>query len=135
MPAQVYNRLVIEHFANPRRCRAMPGADGKGFSVSPGCWDKVWLYIKVTGEKISDISFQAYGCPSVIACASMLSEMALGVHLDRAAEILDEHVAQALDLPDDKWECSAIAAGALHEAIESLQSSATLEYRFETSEH
>jgi nitrogen fixation NifU-like protein len=109
--------MLVEHFANPRRCRAMPDAEGKAVVVSPGCGDTVWLYIKVAGERVSDISFQAYGCPSVIACASLLMEMALGMHVDEAAQILDEHLAQALDLPEGRKECSAIAARALHEAI------------------
>lgn len=113
----VYSEGVLEHFANPRRCRAMPDADGRGVVVSPGCGDTVWVYIRVADEHISDISFQACGCPSAIACASALTEMALGMHVDEAAQISREHLAQALDLPEDRKECSAIAASALHDAI------------------
>jgi nitrogen fixation NifU-like protein len=117
MYSREYSELVIEHFANPRRCAAMSDADGQGIAVSPGCGDRVWIYIRMAGELISDISFQACGCPSVIACASMLTDMACGKHLDDAAQILDEHLAQALELPEHRKECSAIAAVALHEAI------------------
>jgi nitrogen fixation NifU-like protein len=98
----------------------MLDADGRGVVVSPGCGDKVWVYIRVAGEYISDISFQACGCPSTIACASILTEMALGKHVDEAAQISKEQLAQALDLPENKKECSAIAASALHEAIYSF---------------
>ena len=112
-----YSRKVIEHFTNPRSCRVMMNCDAKGIVVSPGCGDTIWIFIRVTGEHISDISFQACGCPTAIACASVLTEMAAGKHVDKAAEIRDEHVAEALDLPPDKIECSAIAASALHEAI------------------
>lgn len=112
-----YSEKVIEHFTSPRRCRSMMDADGKGIAVAPGCGDTVWIYIKVTDQHISDIAFQAYGCPYAIACASMLTDLAFGRHVDEAAEILDEHVAEALDLPENKRECSAIAATALHEAI------------------
>jgi nitrogen fixation NifU-like protein len=112
-----YSDKVIDHFTNPRRCRKMENPDGIGKVISPGCGDAIWIYIRVAEDHISDISFQAQGCPNAIACASMVTEMALGKHVDEAADILDEHVAQALDLPDDKKECSAIAASALHEAI------------------
>ena len=95
----------------------MPGADGMGVVVSPGCGDRIWVYIRVTDEHISDISFQACGCPSAIACASVLMEIAFGMHVDKAADISREHLAQALDLPEGRKECSAIAASALHEAI------------------
>jgi nitrogen fixation NifU-like protein len=112
-----YSEKVIDHFTSPRRCRIMPKPDGKGVAIAPGCGDTVWIYIAVRNEHIFDISFQACACPSAIACASMVVEMAAGRHLDEAAEILDEHAAQALGLPEDKAECSAIAASALHEAI------------------
>ena len=95
----------------------MQNPDGTGKVVSPGCGDTIYVYIRVADEIISDISFQAQGCPSAIACASMLAELALGKHVDEAADILDEHIAQALGLPPEKAECSAIAATALHEAI------------------
>ncbi len=112
-----YSEMLLEHFANPRRCRAMPDADGVGVIVSPGCGDRVWVYIRVEGERISDISFQACGCPSAIACASVVMELALGKHVDDAAEISMEQLAEMLDLSEDRKECSAIAASALHEAI------------------
>ncbi len=113
-----YNEKVIDHFSNPRRCFAMAAPHGTGVVTVPGCGDKVWIYIAVENECISDISFQAYGCPSAIACASMLTEMAQGNHVDEAAQILDEHVVDELGgLPEGKAHCSAIAARALHEAI------------------
>jgi nitrogen fixation NifU-like protein len=117
MASYLYSPGVIDHFTNPRKCRAMHGASGRGIAISPGCGDTVWIYIMVENEHISDISFQAQGCPSAIACASKLVEMALGMHLDDAANILDEHIADILKLSDDKKECSSIAATALHEAI------------------
>lgn len=112
-----YSDEVIDHFSNPRRCGKLKNPNGIGKAVSPGCGDTVWIYLAVKDEHVSDISFHAYGCPCAIACASMVTDMALGKDIDEAAEILDEHVAQALDLPEDKKECSAIAASALHEAI------------------
>ena len=77
----------------------------------------VWIYIKVKELHIQDISFQARGCPSAIASASLLTDLVLGKHLDDAAEIMDEHLALKLDMPEDKKGCSSIAASALHEAI------------------
>ena len=117
MENYIYSKKVIEHFSNPRRCRCMPDADGRGIAVAPGCGDTIWIYIKVKGLHIADSSFQAHGCPCAIACASLLTGLALGKHVDDAAEILDEHLALKLDMLEDKKDCSAIAASALHEAI------------------
>ena len=95
----------------------MADASGRGIVVAPGCEDTVWIYIKVKEQQIEDISFQARGCPSAIACASLLTDLAIGKHVDDAAEILDEELARKLDMPEEAKHCSAIAASALHEAI------------------
>ena len=106
-----YGKKLIEHFDNPKCCYKMKNPDGVGKYISPGCGDTVWIYIKVDEEHISDISFQARGCPSAIACASVLTDMALGKHVDEAAEIIDEQIVNMLGgLPEGKKECSAIAA-------------------------
>ena len=112
-----YPVKVIEHFKNPSMCGKMENPDGAGKAVSPGCQDTVWIYIAVNNEHISNISFQAYGCPSAIASASMVTVLALGKHIDQAAQIYEENVAQKLALFESKRECSTIAVRALHEAI------------------
>ena len=114
-----YTDKVIEHFRNPRRFGALENPDGTGQVGDAECGDVVRIHIAVGKDfRITDISFQARGCPCAIACASALTEMAIGKHVDDAWEITDEQIADSLGgLPGEKIHCSAIAAGALHNAI------------------
>jgi len=67
---------------------------------------------------LSDIKYKVFGCPAAIACCSMMTELAMGKHLDDAGELTDEQVADALGgLPAYKYHCSNLAASALHKAI------------------
>ncbi|MFX1256369.1 MAG: Fe-S cluster assembly scaffold protein NifU [Promethearchaeota archaeon] len=114
----MYSDKVMEHFKNPRNMGEMKDADAVGEVGNPVCGDLMYIYIKVDGDKIDDISFQTFGCGAAIATSSMVTEMAKGKTLDEAMEITRNDVADALDgLPPIKMHCSNLAADGLHDAI------------------
>lgn len=115
----LYTQTLIDHFANPRNVGELADADGVGEVRDPTCGDFLRIWIKVEDEHIADIKFKCKGCPAAIATASVLTEMAKGKHVDEAAEITDEKIAEAIGgLPLDKMHCSNIGAEALWRAIE-----------------
>jgi nitrogen fixation NifU-like protein len=76
------------------------------------------MYIKVESDIITDIKFKTFGCGSAIATSSMVTELAIGKHIDEALKITRGDVADELDgLPPQKMHCSNLAADALHAAI------------------
>ncbi len=114
-----YSDKVLEHFMNPRNTGEIPDADGVGTIGSEECGDIIRVWIKVSDTyHLSDIKYKVFGCPAALACCSMMTELAMGKHLDDAGELTDEQVADALGgLPAHKYHCSNLAASALHEAI------------------
>ena len=75
------------------------------------------LYL-ADAQRLADVKFKCRGCPTAIACASVMTELALGADLNEASEITDETVEDALGgLPESKRHCSNLAASALYEAI------------------
>ena len=115
----MYEDKVMDHFLDPRNVGTIEDADGVGEVGDPQCGDVLRVWIRVDEQHcICDIKFQCQGCPAAIACASIMTEMAKGKHVDDAWEITDEVLADALGgLPDVKLHCSNIGAAALHEAI------------------
>ena len=97
----------------------IPDADGMGKVGDPACGDYIKVWIKVSGDfHIEKIGFKCKGCPAAVALGSIMTEMALGKHIDDASEITDRHIEQeAGELPDQKKHCSNIAAAALYKAI------------------
>ncbi len=103
---------------NPQNVGEIADADGTGTIGSEECGDMIRVWIKVADDHLKEIKYKVFGCPAAIACCSRMTEMAMGLSLDAANDLTDEHVAASLDgLPLDKMHCSALAASALHEAI------------------
>jgi len=119
-----YSEKVMEHFRNPRNVGRMEDADAKAMEGSPACGDMVAVYIKVDGEskRISEISFESYGCASNIATGSIITELAKGKTLEEAKQISWQQAADELGgLPALKAHCSVLAVDGLRAAIENYE--------------
>ena len=113
-----YKKELLDHFMNPRNVGEIAGADGVGAAGDPACGDFIKVWLKVEGVNIADIKYKCRGCPSAIAAASAMSEIAIGMNIDAASELTDETIAEAIGgLSPDKMHCSNLAAAALYEAI------------------
>lgn len=118
----MYNKLVMDHFLNPKNQGVIKNPDGIGVSGNPVCGDLMKIYIKVKKNKgqevIQDIKFETLGCAAAIATSSMVSELAKGKTVLEASKISRNDVAEALEgLPPIKMHCSNLASDALKEAI------------------
>jgi len=114
-----YSKKVMDHFMNPRNVGVIEDPDGYGKVGNPVCGDLMEMYIKVENDTIKDIKFKTFGCGSAIATSSMVTELAIGKHVDEALKITRNDVASELDgLPPQKMHCSNLAADALHAAIQ-----------------
>ncbi|MBC8263555.1 MAG: Fe-S cluster assembly scaffold protein NifU [Anaerolineales bacterium] len=119
----VYSEKVMDHFMNPRNVGEIPDADGVGTVGNPVCGDVMAFYIKVNNGHLSDVKFKTFGCGAAIAVSSMVSEMAMGMSLEKAKQLNRNEVAEELDgLPPNKMHCSNLGAEALQKAIEDYES-------------
>lgn len=118
----MYNEKVMDHFTNPRNAGEMDNPSAVGESGSFKCGDTMKIYLKIKDDIIEDVKFQTFGCGAAIASSSMLTELVKGLPLDRAVEVTNRDVAEALGgLPPVKMHCSNLAADALQNAIENYR--------------
>lgn len=118
----MYNKVVMDHFRNPRNVGVIENADGVGEVGNPLCGDMMTIYLRISDERIDDIKFQTFGCGSAIAVSSMLTEIAKGKSLTDAKKITNKDVAKALEgLPKNKLHCSNLGADALQMAIKNYE--------------
>ena len=115
----MYNKVVMDHFRNPRNVGEVENPDGVGEVGNPTCGDMMKITIRVEGDRIADVKFKTLGCGAAIATSSITTELAKGRTLDEALAITRDRVASELGgLPPNKMHCSNLAADGLHKAIE-----------------
>ena len=119
MKSTNYSEKTLDHFRNPRNVGTLEGPDvAVGKVGNPICGDLMYIYIRVSDDRIADIKFQTFGCGSAVATSSMTTELVKGMTLDEAMKVTRNDVADALEgLPPIKMHCSNLAADALHDAI------------------
>ena len=119
----------MDHFRNPRNVGEMPDADGIGEVGNAKCGDIMRMYIKVKDGIIEDVKFMTFGCGSAIATSSMATEMIKGKPIEKALELSNKAVVEALDgLPTHKIHCSVLAEEAVKAAVKDYYDKHNIQY-------
>ena len=114
-----YSEKVLDHYQNPRNVGKIEDADGVGVVGNPVCGDMMMITIKVRDDQIEDIKFKTFGCGAAIATTSMVTELVKGKTIEKALQVTNQDVAEALDgLPPIKMHCSLLAEEAIKAAVE-----------------
>jgi nitrogen fixation NifU-like protein len=113
----IYSETVIDHAMNPRNAGIMQDADGFARVTGP-CGDTMEIWLRVTNDTITRLTFMTDGCGTSIASGSMVTEIAKGRRIDEAQRISQQDVLDALDgLPQESEHCALLAANTLKAAI------------------
>ena len=121
-----YSAKLLDHYENPRNVGILDEHSknvGTGMVGAPACGDVMRLQIQVdSNDMITDAKFKTYGCGSAIASSSLLTEWAIGRHIDSAEQIRNTQIAEELALPPVKIHCSVLAEDAIKTAVKDLRS-------------
>src|SRR5206468_2125977 len=85
----------------PRNFGALAGATHIAHGHNPLCGDKLTLYAKIEGDRITGISFDGSGCAISKASASLMTDAVKGHTLTEATELF-EHVHAMVTTPMDR---------------------------------
>lgn len=118
-----FENKVHEALANPRNQGEIADADAVGTVGSPECGDMLRMWLKFTekdGKRVIDrASFQAFGCQTAIAVASMATELLKGKTAEEAKQLSAQELAGDLGtLPPMKIHCGQLVEGALRNALD-----------------
>ena len=101
----------------PKNIGMLDNPNGQGAAVGQ-CGDSIEVSLRIEREAIAEIKVQPHGCVYTLVCASAMSELAKGRHLDHALNLEPQDVASALGgLPEDHLHCARLAVNTLGEAI------------------
>jgi nitrogen fixation NifU-like protein len=113
-----FSDTLMEHFQSPANRESMAAPDLVGQGSLDGYFPFVTLYLRITGQRVADGTFEAEGCGVTIACGSMLTELVHGRSLAECRQLTAHALAEALDgIPPGKEYCAEVAIRALQDAI------------------
>lgn len=118
-----FEAKVKDALANPLNQGELENADAVGTVGSPECGDMLRMWLKFTekdGRRVIDrASFQAFGCQTAIAVASMATELLRGKTAEEARHLSAQELTGDLGpLPPMKIHCGQLVEGALRNALE-----------------
>ena len=114
----MYTPQVTDHYENPRNVGTIADASGTATVGSPASGEMLKLTLKIVDDVIVGAKFRAFGCPTAIASASVLTELVTGTPTSEAKEITAALLSDALGgLPTDKLRYADAAENVLKKAI------------------
>lgn len=117
----MYSSQVLDHFEHPRNTGVVAEADAQALIENPACGDTLKLTARIVEGRIDEIRFQAKGCVASMACASALTELALGKTVEEARRLSREEIVQAVGgLPQASMHASHLAMDALGAVLNGL---------------
>lgn len=75
---ELYRDTVLDHSRHPRNFGRLDPAHRRAVGHNPLCGDKLTLYLRLDGERLSEARFEASGCALATASASLLTEAIKG---------------------------------------------------------
>ncbi|MGA7341549.1 MAG: iron-sulfur cluster assembly scaffold protein [Terracidiphilus sp.] len=117
----MYSREVLDHFEHPRNAGAVAQPDASVQIENPACGDILKLTLRISGERIEEIRFQAKGCVASMACGSALTDLVRGKSIEQARALAEEELLDAVGgLPAASRHAVHLALDALGAALHQL---------------
>jgi len=99
--SELYQEVILDHNKSPRNYRVMDDATRSSEGLNPLCGDQMTVYVKLDGDHIDDVAFQARGCAISKASASLMTEGVKGKTAAEAEELF-QRVHSMLTTPRDE---------------------------------
>jgi nitrogen fixation NifU-like protein len=74
----LYQQTIVDHYRRPRNFRPIPAGARHAEGNNPLCGDRIMVYASISGNVITDASFEGAGCAVCIASASLMTESVRG---------------------------------------------------------
>ncbi len=71
--SSLYQDVILDHNRAPRNFRRMDDADCHAEGRNPLCGDQLTVWLKLNGDRVSDVSFEGSGCAISKASASLMT--------------------------------------------------------------
>ncbi len=87
--SELYQQVIVEHNKSPRNYKKLEPADKTAQGHNPLCGDRIEVFVKLEGDRITDIGFQGKGCAISQASASLMTGAVKGHTVAEAEQLFD----------------------------------------------
>jgi nitrogen fixation NifU-like protein len=98
--SDLYQEVILDHNRRPRNFRTIDDASRKQEGYNPLCGDRLTLYVRLDGDRITDVAFQGSGCAISKASASLMTEALKGKTVAEARELFEKFHEMVTSSPD-----------------------------------
>jgi nitrogen fixation protein NifU and related proteins len=74
----MYQEIILDHYRNPHHKGLREPYDAEVHHVNPTCGDEVTLRVRLDGDEVADVSYDAMGCSISQASASVMTDLVIG---------------------------------------------------------
>jgi nitrogen fixation NifU-like protein len=86
----MYQDVILDHYRNPHHKGLREPYDAEVHHVNPTCGDEVTLRVRLNGDDVADVSYDAMGCSISQASASVMTDLIIGRPVKEAMDTGDE---------------------------------------------
>ena len=96
----LYQEIILDHNRRPRNFGKLEDSTHQAEGHNPLCGDEITVYLKLDGDRISEITFDGQGCAISKASASLMTARLKGRTLKEVRDVVSD-VSQLLTGPDE----------------------------------
>jgi nitrogen fixation NifU-like protein len=74
----LYQEVILDHGRKPRHAQRLEVFDATAKGDNPMCGDRVQVWVKLAGDTIDRVGFEARGCAISVASADLMAETVQG---------------------------------------------------------
>jgi nitrogen fixation protein NifU and related proteins len=74
----LYQEIILDHFKRPVGHGLRKPFDAESHQVNPTCGDEITVRVRLSGDRVEDVSYDGQGCSISQASASVLHELVSG---------------------------------------------------------
>lgn len=85
----LYRDVILDHNRRPRNFGRLEPADAVAEGNNPLCGDRLSVYLRLDGDRVTDVRFEGKGCAISTASASLMTEAVKGKDRSAIAELFE----------------------------------------------
>jgi nitrogen fixation NifU-like protein len=84
---ELYQEVILDHGKHPRNFAALEPPCQQAEGHNPVCGDRVTVFVRLDGGRLSEVRFQGSGCAICMASASLMTERLRGRTVEESERV------------------------------------------------